>query len=58
MPGSYLKQVQREHQNFLVLQLITRELSTPSVHDEIVGAIPGFEPVPIFGQARILVSGW
>ena len=53
---THLKQVQREHQNLLVLQFIARELSTLSVQDEIVGAIPGFELVPISGQGRILVS--
>jgi site-specific recombinase XerD len=37
------KQMQREHQNLLVLQFIARELSTLSVQDEIVGAIPGFD---------------
>ena len=36
-------QVQRQHQNLLVLQLIARELSTLSAQDESVGAIPGID---------------
>jgi hypothetical protein len=41
---AHLKQVQREHQDLLVLQPIASELPALAVQDEVVGAVPCSQP--------------